>query len=171
MVDFTLNFNTKKFIFHLDPNIRMNMNNTTIPDFRHQFEQKFSFQPGVFIKPLMSMWYGYQCRKLYNKYKHKLEPVDVLELNCLFERAIGILLHTHLNLSSVLPDEPWICFTLNFLLLLSMWSFDVYFLATQVQKIQKSPYCQLFILRLNLFYLFTWTPSIQYISLWRWQIK
>ena len=109
------------------------MNNTNLSDsFGHQFEEDYSIQPGLILNPLISMVYGYVFVNIYKKYKHKFEPVDILELNCVFVRGVNFLLHTHLNMSSVLPNEPWICFTLNFMLLLFTWSFDLDFIATQV---------------------------------------
>ena len=52
---------------------------------------EFSFTPGIVLKPLLSLSYVYQLKKIYNLYEYNFEPVDIIELNCLLDRALSIL--------------------------------------------------------------------------------
>ena len=89
------------------------------------------FEPGLVFDPLLAILYGYHSVTLYKKYEYKLEPVDILELNCLYDRTGVFILATILQLEQFFPSESWVCFLLNFLLLITVWCFHTDFMASQ----------------------------------------
>ena len=92
-----------------------------------------SFNKSIIIDPLLATFYIYQTTKLYEKYKTKLDPVEILELNCLADRCFILVITSIFHLDYLFPKDSWVCFLFNYLMIISLLSFTADFSAIQVQ--------------------------------------
>ena len=63
-----------------------------------------------------------------------MEPIDIFELNCLFDRAAALTMAILVDLDNFLPEKLSFCFLSNFLRLLFRWSFVADFIAAQIDS-------------------------------------
>ena len=75
------------------------------------------------------IWY------LYNKYKDRMEPVHILEINKLVDQVNTMVFLALLHLlGGKLGEESWLCKMINIFLFASIWSYYLGFLLTQVDR-------------------------------------